>query len=169
MLFDFWVALECLDDTFLFLDFRIFLLDDLVYLDDKLGDFTGRLHHFTYFLLFRFLLRYSHAFVIQIGATLSISIIRLVTRSTMDHCPIVVVVTVTVTITVVKIEELALGTDIFGNSFDIFIVDVHSGTSNRNWLYKSRNWMIISETVRILREKSTSTRHFDTTTLGIEV
>ena len=166
MLFDFWVALECLDDTFLFLDFRIFLLDDLVYLDDKLGDFTGRLHHFTYFLLFRFLLRYSHAFVIQIGATLSISIIRLVTRSTMDHYPVTVVV---VAITVVKIDELALGTDIFGNSFDIFIVDVHSGTSNRNWLYKSRNWMIISETVRILCEKSTSTRHFDTTTLGIEV
>jgi len=117
-------------------------------------------------LLFCFGLGDSHAFVIQIGATLSISIIRLVTRSTMDHYPVTVVV---VAITVVKIDELALGTDIFGNSFDIFIVDVHSGTSNRNWLYKSRNWMIISETVRILREKSTSTRHFDTTTLGIEV
>jgi len=118
-------------------------------------------------LLFCFGLGDSHAFVIQIGATLSISIIRLVTRSTMDHYPVAVVVVVA--ITVVKIDELALGTDIFGNSFDIFIVDVHSGTSNRNWLYKSRNWMIISETVRILCEKSTSTRHFDTTTLGIEV
>jgi len=71
-------------------------------------------------LLFCFGLGDSHAFVIQIGATLSISIIRLVTRSTMDHYPIVVVVVAAVAITVVKIEELALGTDIFGNSFDYF-------------------------------------------------